>query len=452
MRPGGEVWAGDARGSVSDRIFGTAEVVTIGDELLLGHTLDTNAAFISRELGQVGIRVTRRATVGDNTDDIADGVSQALDRAAIVICTGGLGPTQDDLTRSAVARVFDVPIDVRSDLLEALRERYRQRGMPMPERNITQAEVPRGAHVLPNVRGTAPGLALTRADGHTCILLPGVPHELRALFLEQVLPYIITAIRPEEAAPLHPIRYVVVRTTGIAESAVADRVDSLLADIVPLTVAFLPGFAGTDLRITSWGLLGQAEADRALERAGLRIRELLRDHVYGAAGDDLASVVGQALRARGWRLAVAESCTGGLLSKVLTDAAGASDFFDGGVIAYSNDVKQALLAVASTTLEQNGAVSEATAREMALGVRNATGADVAIAITGIAGPGGAVADKPVGTVWIAAATPLELKTRRIVFPGDREEIRERAAQAGLALLWRMLVATVSADRSAPQPS
>ncbi len=413
----------------------TVEVVTIGDELLLGHTIDTNAAFISRELGQVGFRVAHRATVGDEETAIADAVTRALQRAPIVICTGGLGPTQDDLTRPVVAKLFGAELEIRSDLLEALRERFRQRGIPMPARNVTQAEVPRGALVLPNRLGSAPGLALTRADARMCILLPGVPHELRGLIVEQVIPFLLGV---SGLAGANPIRYRLLRTTGIAESLVAEKVDHLLADLAPLTLAFLPGFAGTDLRLTCWGDLIAAAADRALDAAAQNLHALLDEHVYGDEQDDLASVVGAALKDRGWRLAVAESCSGGLLGKRLTDLPGASDFFEGGVIAYSNELKQLLLAVSPNTLMMRGAVSEETVREMALGAQRLARADAALAITGIAGPAGGTPEKPVGTVWVAAALGNDLQARGLVLPGDREEIRERSVQASLALLWKML--------------
>jgi nicotinamide-nucleotide amidase len=419
----------------------TAEIVTIGDELLLGHTVDSNAAFISRTLGQAGIRVTTRTTVGDAEDAIARAVQGALERVPIVICTGGLGPTQDDVTRTAVAQLFDTPLEVRSDLLEALRERYRQRGIPMPERNVTQAEVPRGATVLPNSRGTAPGLLLRRRDQRVCILLPGVPHELQALMIEQVLPQLeLGADRLAEGRqPSYPIRYRVLRTTGIAESLVAEKVDHLLPRLAPLTVAFLPGFAGTDLRVTSWGDLPLEQADLHLEQAVAHIRPVLLPYIYGEEGDELAAVVGRALRAHGWHITVAESCTGGLLGKLLSDAAGASDYFEGGMIVYSNTLKESLLGVSSFMLQKHGAVSEPVARALAQGARRVAGTEAAIAITGVAGPSGGTADKPVGTVWLAAALFDDVQTRRIVLPGDRHEIRERAAQAGLALLWKMLL-------------
>jgi nicotinamide-nucleotide amidase len=427
----------------------TVEVITIGDELLLGHTIDTNAAFISRELASQGFRVVARTTVGDVPSAIRDAVAAGLERAEIVICTGGLGPTQDDFTKSVVAELFGTELELDAQLLEQLRERFRRRGITMAERNVCQAEVPKGATVLPNPRGTAPGLALTRADGRCCILLPGVPQEMRGLTMEQVLPFLLqraSGIKP------HPIQYHTIRTTGIAESAVAEQVAGLLRALEPLTLAFLPGFAGTDLRITSWGELDEVTADSAINAAAIKIRELLDAHVYGSNDDDLAKVVGDLLRQHRLTVAVAESCTGGLLGKRLTAIPGSSDYFVGGIISYSDRLKQQLLGVRAETLREHGAVSEAVVQEMVRGVQQSTGADCGIAITGIAGPGGGSAEKPVGTVWVACAIDDAVRTRRFVLPGDREEIRERAAQAGLALLWKTLLTENVITKSASTAS
>jgi nicotinamide-nucleotide amidase len=422
----------------------TVEIVTIGDELLLGLTIDTNAAFLSRELANAGFRVTRRTSVGDHADSIADAVQDALSCTSVVICTGGLGPTQDDFTKSVVADLFDSPLEVDQALLDALRERYRVRGIPMPERNITQAEVPRGATVLPNPRGTAPGLVLRDADGRVCILLPGVPHEVRGLAMEEVIPF----LRRERTTALGgAIRFRTIRTTGIAESAVAEKVDDILRAIRPLTVAFLPQFAGSDLRITSWGDLPETDVDAAFDDAERQIRGVLESHIYGTNNDDLAAVIGSVLRERGLTLATAESCTGGLIAKRITDHAGSSDYFEMGVVTYANSAKQQLLGVSPETLAQYGAVSEQAVREMVSGAQRLADAAAAIAVSGVAGPGGGTPEKPVGMVWIAAALHDRTAARNIVFPGDREEIRERAAQAGLALLWKLLRAEASGEES-----
>jgi competence/damage-inducible protein CinA-like protein len=411
------------------------EVITIGDELLLGQTLDTNAAFVSRELANAGFRVDRRATVGDDEQSITQAVSSALERVRIVICTGGLGPTQDDFTKPVVARLFDAPLIVDELLLEALRARYRTRGIAMSDRNISQAEVPRGATVLPNARGTAPGLVLSRPDGRCCILLPGVPHEMRGLVVEQVIPYLRQRFVASTAAP---IRFRVLRTTGIAESTVAEKLDPILPDLEPLKLAFLPWIAGMDLRITSWGELPDELVDAAFDDAERAIRTLVDPYIYGTGSDDLAVVVGRMLRSRGLMLTLAESCTGGLLAKRMTDAPGSSDYFHSSIVAYANDAKERFLGVSAATLADYGAVCEQVARELALGAQRVAAVGASIAITGIAGPGGGSQEKPVGLVWIAAAIEDRVETKRVVFVSDREEVRERAAQTALALLWSML--------------
>ncbi len=410
------------------------ELLSIGDELLLGDIVDTNAAWLSRRLGEIGVRIVRRATVGDDEDAIAEAVRQALDRTGAVVCTGGLGPTEDDLTRQAVARVFGRPLRVDEDSLARIRARFAQLGREMPERNRVQAELPEGATVLPNDWGTAPGFAVEDDAGRFVVVLPGVPREMERIVDAHVIPF-LRRRWPEGARPLV---HRVIRTTGIAESVLADRIADVADAIRPITVAYLPRVTGVDLRLTSWGALAASDAARRLDEAEAALRERLGGYVYGTDGDDLAAVVGAALRSRGLTLALAESCTGGLIAKRITDIAGSSEYFLGGFVTYSNDSKQQLLGVQATTLAAHGAVSEQTAREMAAGARRVIGADVALGVTGIAGPGGGSAEKPVGTVWIGIAGANAVEARLFRFLGERDEIRERAAQAALALLWRHL--------------
>ncbi|HEX7117345.1 MAG TPA: competence/damage-inducible protein A [Longimicrobiales bacterium] len=410
------------------------ELVAIGDELLLGDRVDTNSVWLARRLAAEGIRVARRATVGDDADAISDAVRDALYRTGAVLCTGGLGPTSDDLTRPAVARVFGRALHVDEDVVSHIRARFASLGREMPDSNRVQAQVPEGAIVLPNAWGTAPALALEDEAGRCAVLLPGVPREMERLVEAHVLPY----LRRRWPGAAWPVLHRTIRTTGISESLLADRVAELADSFRPLTLAFLPGYAGVDLRLTSWGTLDREEAGRRLDEAEAALRERLEGYVYGTDDADLATVVGHALKRRGQTLALAESCTGGLIAKRITDAAGASTFFLGGIIAYANGCKQSLLGVRAETLAAHGAVSEETAREMAEGARRVIGADFAVAVTGIAGPGGGSPEKPVGTVWICVAGPDRTEARRVRLPGDREEVRERGAQAALALLWRHL--------------
>ncbi len=406
------------------------EIDTIGDELLLGETVDHNSAWLGRVLASVGIRVCRRATVGDDAAGIRDAVGQALERTGAVLCTGGLGPTRDDLTKPVVAELFGRELVLDEALLEQLNRRFSERGIRMAALNRSQAEVPRGATVFPNSRGTAPGLGLEDAEGRLAILLPGVPHEMRALVAEQVLPFL--QVRwPGRGRPIVHRR---LRTTGIPESTLAERIDDLVAGFAPITVAFLPAATGVDIRLTSWGALDEAEAVRAIDAAEALLRERIGRYIYGRDDEDLVDAVARVLTARGLTLALAESCTGGLLAKRLTDAAGSSAWMLGGIVAYANDAKRRLLGVRDDTLRAHGAVSEQTAREMAEGVRAALGADCGVSITGIAGPTGGTDEKPVGTVWTGLALRGRIDARLFRLFGDRSQIRERAAQAALAFL------------------
>jgi len=407
------------------------EVVTIGTELLLGQILDTNAAELGRGLAAAGVEVVRRSSVADRPEAIRAAVADALERTGFVITTGGLGPTRDDMTKHEVAALFGKALQLDSAVLRSLEERFRRLGRPMPAVNRTQAEVPEGATVLPNPRGTAPGLWVEDSRGRVVVMLPGVPSEMRGLLAEEVLPRL--AALTSGAV----VRSRSVRTTGIAESALAERVGAIEAEIAPLTLAYLPSTDGVELRVTAWGLRAD-EAERLLEAAATQLRQRAGEHAYGDDGKDLAAVVLDELRARKARLVVAESCTGGVLSARITAIPGASTVFIGGVVAYDNMVKSGTLDVRPELLDQYGAVSEQVVSAMAEGVQRQFAVEAALAITGIAGPTGGTAEKPVGTVWLAARYGAEARALKRVFPGDRNEIRARAAQAALDLLRRLL--------------
>lgn len=409
------------------------ELLTIGDELLLGTTIDTNAAFLGERLTAAGFRVVRHTTVGDDAAAIRQAVRGALDRTHCVICTGGLGPTPDDLTRPVVAALYGRDLRLDESWLRVMEERFRGRGMVMPAINRQQAMAPVGALLLPNPRGTAPGLVLSDPALGTTVLLPGVPGELRGLLDEQVLPYLLATFGPRV-----PIRSRTLRTTGIAESALAERLAGVLDDLPRLSLAYLPTGIGIDLRLTAWREASEADAEQLLSEGEARLRSVIGEIVYGTGTDDLAAVVGARLRAAGLHLAIAESCTGGLLAARVTAVPGSSDYFLGGAVAYANTTKMNLLGVRQQTLDAFGAVSEAVALELAHGAVRATRADCALATTGIAGPGGGTPDKPVGTVWIAAACRGESRAVLHRFIGNRGEIRARAAQAALALLLHSL--------------
>jgi nicotinamide-nucleotide amidase len=406
------------------------EVITIGSELLLGQVVDTNAAELGRVLAAAGVEVVRHVSVADRPEAIRAAVWESLDRTGFVITTGGLGPTRDDMTKLEVAAIFDKPLTLDESVLRSLEERFRRLGRTMPAVNRTQAEIPEGATVLPNPRGTAPGLWV-EDRGRVVVMLPGVPSEMRGLLAEEVLPRIT-----QRSGGL-VVRSRTVRTTGIPESALAERVGAIEDDIAPLTLAYLPSPEGVDLRVTAWGLR-EEDAERSLAAAAATLRERAGEHFYGEAGTDLAATVLSQLRARKARLVVAESCTGGLLGSRITAIPGASDVFIGGVIAYDNVVKSGTLDVSPELLERHGAVSEQVVSAMVQGVQRQFAVDAALAITGIAGPSGGTADKPVGTVWMAARLGSDTRALRRIFPGDRGEIRARAAQGALDLLRRMM--------------
>ncbi len=412
------------------------EVVTIGDELLLGFTIDTNAAHLARELGADGYRIARRATCGDDATQIAEAVRDALERTGAVITTGGLGPTSDDNTKASIAAIFGRPMRFDEGIWARLVEMWKSRGWPgeVPESNKLQAMIPEGAEVLANRHGSAPGIWLDDDHGRWVAMLPGVPREMRGMLAH--------TLRPRHAvwrggAVGTVIRSRTVRTTGISESALHDQLTDVRRQVQGLPLAFLPGWEGVDLRVTARGL-SAGTADTTLDAASAELRARIGDGVYGEGDADLAAVVLDLLRARGWTVAVAESCTGGMLGMRLTAIPGSSDAMLGGTIAYRNDVKVRELGVAQAELDAHGAVSEPVVRQMARGVRERFGAQVGLAITGVAGPGGGSPEKPVGTVWVAIDTPDGVRAVMPRMVGDRDEIRRRATQAVLNLLRKSL--------------
>lgn len=405
------------------------EIVAIGTELLLGDTIDTNSAWLGAELAAAGLPVLRRSTVMDDFALMAATLREALVRADVVICTGGLGPTHDDFTREVVAAVTERPLEPDDGWLRVLEERYGRRGIPMPASNRRQAMVPRGGLVLANPRGSAPGLWIEH-DARVIVLLPGVPVELHTLTAAELIPR-LRARYPDT----YPVRSIRLRTTGVPESRLAESLTDLIADIAPLEVAFLPSLAGVDVRITAANLAPDT-AVAALARAEARFSERIGIAHFGGAGSLFPEVVGRALLARNWRVAFAESCTGGLAAKLMTDVPGSSRYVQGGVVAYDNEVKLHALGVDRATLAAEGAVSEQVVREMAAGVRRVCRADCGVAVSGVAGPDGGTESRPVGLVWIAVETPLGAGARRFHLLGDRADIRERAAVAALEMLRR----------------
>jgi nicotinamide-nucleotide amidase len=414
-----------------------AALVTVGNELLYGETVDTNAAWMARSLAALGIPVVRKLTVGDVAPDIQVAVRSAMEVAELVLVSGGLGPTSDDVTKPAVAAMLGRKLEVDQELLGRLEAYFRSRGFAsMPALNRTQAEILEGAIVLRNSQGTAPGLALEE-DGVWVVMLPGVPRELRAIFDGDLRDFIVERFG-QRARKLH---HRLIHTTGIAESKLAELVEAVLpVERGPVQVAYLPDLRGVDLRLSARGV-SAPEATTWLDRIESAVLPALAPWRFEAESGDIVEALTAALRRAGKTVAVAESCTGGLIAKRITDRAGSSEVFVGGVIAYANEVKTRHLGVSPQDLARHGAVSEAVARQMARGVADRFGAAAGIGITGIAGPGGGTPDKPVGTVWRAISLDGKVEARLLTFVGDREAIRERAAQEALAALHRRVVET-----------
>jgi nicotinamide-nucleotide amidase len=414
------------------------ELITIGDELLLGFTIDTNAAHIARTLAAAGVEIVRRTTVGDEAERIAAAVQEALDRTGAVITTGGLGPTSDDLTKPAIAAIFGRKMRLDEHIAAELERRWKARfpNSVFPVTNRSQAEIPEGARVLTNRHGSAPGIWLEDARGRWVAMIPGVPREMRGILVEELLPAIRARAESESVVLSRTLR-----TTGIAESAIADLLGPNFlgqpgTELGSLPLAYLPGAMGVDLRVTAKGM-SRDRAAALLKEAMVKLRTKVGSYAYGEDDTDLAAVVLQQLRADKLTLAVAESCTGGMMGERITAIPGSSDVFLGGIIAYHNDIKVKALGVSAEDLTRYGAVSEEVALQMAKGVREKLEAAIGVSITGIAGPAGGTAEKPVGLVWVAVHA-AEPRARRFHLIGDRTEIRQRAAQAALEMVRRAL--------------
>ncbi len=396
-----------------------AEILTVGAEILAGDILDTNARDLARALKGLGVVVSRHASVPDHVERIAEAVREAASRAEVVVVTGGLGPTPDDVTREGVARAFGLGQSVREELVEPLRARYRSHGFrEMPEVNLVQLNLPEGSEPIPNPVGTAPGFLLER-EGTALFAVPGVPREMQMMLEETIIPW-LRAHRPLRALLTRTLK-----TQGIGESELVTRYGAIFDSLEGVDLAFYPQQPGVNLKLTV--LADDPERARArLKAAEGVLRERLEDYVYGTDADTLPGVVLELLRARGWRAGTAESCTGGAVAAYLISVPGASDVMDRGVVAYSNRAKTELLGVPEALIAGHGAVSEPVARAMAEGLRERSGVEVAVATTGIAGPAGGTAEKPVGLVHGAVATPGGTKTFRSVYPGTRDMVIHRS--------------------------
>lgn len=412
-----------------------AWVISTGTELALGQTVDTNTAWVACRLATVGVRTTRHITVGDELHDTCDALRAALGRCDVVVLTGGLGPTEDDLVRHALAAVAGVPLELHAESLEHIQAFFAARGRPMHDANRVQALLPRGATALPNPRGTAPGM-LVRVGDTPIYSLPGVPFEMQEMFEREVLPRIAAAGagRVLLSRRLHAF--------GVGESVVGGELRDLMTRGRNPEVGTTAQLGVVGIRINAEAP-SIAEATAALDETEREIRRRLGAIVYGRDDDTLASVVGALLLDRRATLAVAESCTGGWIGKLVTDLAGASAWFRGGVIAYANDVKTALLGVNPDDLAGHGAVSSVVARAMAAGVRSRFDATYGVSVTGIAGPAGGSIEKPVGVVYVGIADRAGASAEELRLGTDspRAVIRDRAAKSALNLLRLRLLQT-----------
>jgi len=393
------------------------EILSTGDELLTGQVVDTNSAWLMDRLWDLGIFVRRKTLVGDDRADLLAALAEVTGRSQVVVMIGGLGPTEDDLTAEVVAQAMGVPLEPNQPTLQAIRERFARFGRTLTPNNEKQARIPRGAAVIPNAHGTAPGFRAP-LGGSQVFCLPGVPLEFKALCDEAVLPYLAAGLGEVPAARL-------VKLFGVPESHADHRMRPVMDDPENRGVRFGYRAHWPEIHV-KWAVAGagaEARADRILAR----VRELFGDAIWGTGKEELPRLVVERLAARGERIALAESCTGGLLASLLTSVPGASAVFDVGVVAYGNEAKAALAGVSPVLLEAHGAVSEPVARALAEGIRARSGATWGAGITGIAGPAGGTPEKPVGTVHLALAGPGGTGHWWRKYPGDRERVRRTAA-------------------------
>ncbi len=403
-----------------------ATIITIGDEILIGQIVDTNSAFISRRLNDAGISVLERTSIGDAADEITAALDRALSRSEVVMITGGLGPTKDDITKKTLAEYFGVGLVCDQESYRMTERMLAERGIEFNGLNRSQALVPEGCRVFPNHNGTAPGMWLEK-DGKVVVSLPGVPFEMEAL-MDDVMP----ALRAHFS--LHNNVHKTLITFGLAESVLAETI-APWEDALPayMHLAYLPSPSAIRLRLSAYDVDG-AQAEREIGERFAGLEKIIGPYIVGYGDTTVQDVVAGMLRERGAMLAVAESCTGGRIASKFTAMAGASDYFLCGVTAYSNEAKTTLLGVGDSVIKRFGAVSREVAERMAAGVKYISGADYAVATTGIAGPAGGSPEKPVGTVWIAVATPDGVFSRRMQYGKLREQNIERASSSAINLL------------------
>ncbi|MGV3601031.1 MAG: competence/damage-inducible protein A [Dyadobacter fermentans] len=409
-----------------------AEIITIGDEILFGQIVDTNTQWIGTQLTDIGIRPVRKTSVGDQRQDILDAFKQASERVNVVIVTGGLGPTRDDITKHTFCEYFGTELEINQEALALVTEFFAKRGRTMTELNIQQAALPKNCTYIPNLWGTAPGMWFEK-DGVIYVSLPGVPFEMKNLMEFEILP------RLKARFSTHIIQHKQIRTIGIGESFLAEKI-AAWEDALPehIKLAYLPHFGQVKLRLTGTGT-DQAVLDSELNAQVALVMPLIEEYVFGFDSDELETIIGTLLMQNNATVGTAESCTGGYVANQITSVSGSSRYYEGSVVSYSNAVKMSVLGVSPATLEAFGAVSEQTAREMAEGARRVLNTTFAISTTGIAGPDGGTPEKPVGTVWIACATPEETFTQLLTLRNNRKINIELTCSYALNLLRKSIL-------------
>lgn len=409
-----------------------AEIITIGDEILIGQTVDTNSAWIGTELNLIGIRVNRIVSVSDRREEIMNALDESLERADVILTTGGLGPTSDDITRQALAEYFGSGLVMNEGVLQEVTARLSKRGIAMNENNRRQALVPDGCTVLPNHQGTAPGMLFIK-NGKIIVSMPGVPHEMKYIMNEHVLPMLAEKFKGRV------IIHKNIMTYGTSEAKLAERLEEAFEKELPPAVrlAYLPAFGITKLRLTATGK-DREEVNKIIEEQVRKLYEIIPDVIYGEDEVTLEEVIGKLLYDRHMTVGTAESCTGGKIASLITSVPGSSDWYKGSVVAYDNSIKIKVLGVSNETLQLHGAVSRETAEEMALGARRLLDTDFSIAVTGIAGPAGGTPEKPVGTVWTAIACEGGVIAEKQAFADDRKINITRSSFTALNMLRKLI--------------
>lgn len=407
-----------------------AEIISVGTEILLGDVVDTNAAYIAQKLASLGIDLFRKTVVGDNRRRLTRVLKESLKRVDLIIITGGLGPTEDDLTKEVVSELMEQELILNETIARQIRKRFPHRRI-FEKAVIKQASIPSSAKLIPNDLGTAPGIIFGEKS-KIVILLPGVPREMKKMMDERVVHYLAAKTKNREI-----IKSKILRICGMGESQVEEKISSTLFQCTNPTVALLAGEGEVHLRITA--KFPPKIVDKRIEQIENKIRAGLGDYIYGVNEQTLEGIVASLLRKRKFTIALAESCTGGLVSHRLTNVPGSSNYFYSGITTYSNQAKIALLKVDEELIKEKGAVSSEVAKKMAMGTRVSANADLGLGITGIAGPTGATATKPVGLVYLALSDRIKQVTEKFIFPGNREQIKWRASQAALDLLRRYLL-------------